>query len=134
MQHLVFTLRKAPWSSVDNPTRLACKAGCGPHHHVDVFEDARQHGAPLVIPRQLQSTPYEQGSVVYSPSKALEEAGVIEVYLQHGIQHTVFFHPSLVFHAAQCGETEDFICHYQLFIDAPVAFHLIINVEELSRA
>ena len=45
----------------------------------------------------------------------------------------MFFHPSLAFHAAQHGETEDFICHYQFLIDPPMAFHLIINVEELIQ-
>ena len=100
---------------------------------VDVFEDAHQHSAPLAIPRQLWLTSYEQGPVIYDPSEALKVAGVIEVYLQHGIQHAVFFHPPLVFCAAHHGETEDFICHHQLLIYVPVAFHLIINVEELIQ-
>ena len=90
------------------------------------------HGAPLVIPRQLWSTPYKQGSLVYGPSEVLK-VGVIEVHLQHGIWHAVFFHPSSVFHAVQHSETEDFICHYQFLIDPPMTFHLIINVEELMQ-
>ena len=100
---------------------------------VNVFEDAHQHSAPVAIPRQLWSTPYKQGPIVYIPSKTLEVVGVVEVYLQHGIQHTVFFQPSSVFCAAQCSETEVFICHYQLLIDAPMVFHLIINVEKLIQ-
>ena len=63
----------------------------------------------------------------------LEVVGVIEVYLQHSIWHALFFHPSLAFRAAQRSETEDFIHHYQLLIDAPMVFHLIINVEELVQ-
>ena len=100
---------------------------------VDVFEDACQHGAPLAIPRQLWLTPYKQGSIVYSPSEVLKVAGVIEVHLQHGICHAMFFHPSSAFLAAQCGKTEDFICHHQFLINPPMAFHLIINVEELVK-
>ena len=109
--------------------------GSGLHHcaPVDVFEDACQHGAPLVIPRQLWSTPYQQGPIAYGPSEVLKVAGVIEVYLQHAVWHTMFFYPSSAFHAAQHSETEDFICHYQLLIDAPIVFHLIINVEELIQ-
>ena len=45
----------------------------------------------------------------------------------------MFFHPSSAFHAVQRGETEDFIRHYQLLIDTPMVFHLIINVEELIQ-
>ena len=97
---------------------------------VDVFEDVCQHRAPLAIPRQFWLTPYKQGSIVYGPSKALKVAGIIEVHLQHGIWHAMFFHPSSAFCAVQCSETEDFICHYQFLIDSPMAFYLIINVEE----
>ena len=100
---------------------------------VDVFEDACQHGAPLVIPRQLWSTPYKQGPIIYGPNEVLEVVGVIEVHLQHGIWHAMFFHPSSAFRAAQHGRTEDFIHHYQFLIDTPMAFHLIINVEELIQ-
>ena len=57
---------------------------------VDVFEYACQHGAPLVIPRQLWLTPYKQGSVVDGPSKVLKVTGVIQVHPQHGIWHTIF--------------------------------------------
>ena len=60
-------------------------------------------------------------------------ASVVEVHLQHSIWHAMSFHPSLAFCAAQRGKTKDFICHYQLLIDAPVAFYLIINVEELIQ-
>ena len=100
---------------------------------VDEFEDAGQHGAPLVIPQQLWLTPYKQGSVIDSPSKVLKVAGVIQVHPRHGVHHAMFFHPSSVFHAVQCSETEDFICHYQFLINSPVAFYLIINIEELIK-
>ena len=47
---------------------------------VDVFEDACQHGAPLVIPWQLGLTSYKQGSVVDGPSEVLKVVGVIQIY------------------------------------------------------
>ena len=92
-----------------------------------------KHLSPLVIPRQLWSTPYKQGFVVYGPSEALKVVGVVEVHSRHGIWHAMFFHPSLAFCAVQHGETEDLVCHYQFLIDPPMAFHLIINVEELIQ-
>ena len=100
---------------------------------VDVFEDACQHGAPLAIPWKLWSTPYKQGSVINSPSEVLKVAGVIQVHSRHGIWHTMLFHPSSMFCAAQHSETEDFIRHYQFLINPPMAFDLIINVEELVQ-
>ena len=48
---------------------------------VDVFVDASQHSAPLMIPRQLWLTPYQQGPIIYSPNEVLKVASVIEVYL-----------------------------------------------------
>ena len=45
----------------------------------------------------------------------------------------MLFHASSMFCAVQRGETEDFICHYQLLIDLPMAFDLIIDVEELVQ-
>ena len=59
--------------------------GCIVMAPVGVFEDAHQHSAPLVIPRQLWSTPYKQGLIIYGPSEALEVAGVVDVHLQHGV-------------------------------------------------
>ena len=100
---------------------------------LDVFEDACQYGAPLAISRKLWLTPYKQGSIIYGPSEALKVVGVIEVHLRHSIQHALFFHPSSAFCAVQCGKTEDFIYHYQFLINPPMAFHLIINVEELIQ-
>ena len=47
---------------------------------VDVFEDACQHGAPLVIPQQLWLTPDKQGSIINGPSEVLKVVGVVEVY------------------------------------------------------
>ena len=86
---------------------------------VDAFEDACQHGAPLAIPQQLRSTSYKQGSIIDGPSKALKVVGVIQIYWQYGILHTLLFHPSSTFCAVPHSETEDFIHHYQFLIDPP---------------
>ena len=80
-----------------------------------------------------QSTPYKQGSVTDGPSEVLKVVAVIQIHSQHGVRHTVFFHPTLTFHAVQCGETEDFICHYKFLIKLPMVLYLVIFVEELIQ-
>ena len=72
-----------------------------PSAPVDVFQDACQHSAPLAIPRQLWSTSYEQGPIVYGPSEALKVAGVIEVYCDMASGTPCFStHPR---HSVQCS-------------------------------